>query len=264
MNACINWDFTLWNKNNEIAHQELYDELAKIARKWTFQTEDAGSGEHYQGRMKLKVKKRLGEFSLFGAHLSRTSAANQNNDFYVCKDESRVAGPWRDSDVYITRQVREIDCLYEWQLAIERDIGVWNTRIINVIYDRSGCIGKSTLVGYLCQSRPDQVRSIPALNNYKDIMAMVLCMPTALMYLIDMPRGMDKTKQGEFFSAIESIKDGHAFDTRYTFKEKWFDSPNIWIFTNVIPDMQLLSADRWRLWTVQGESLRALRCNTNS
>ena len=225
-NAVCNYDFTLWDKDDKIEVGRLKSDLDRIAKKWCFQAEDAGSGRHYQGRMSLKVKKRIGEFALMGAHLSKTSVENQCNDFYVCKEDTRVGGPWRDTDCYIPRQVREVVSLYKWQKQIEDDINKWDKRHINVIVDMDGNSGKSTVVNYLSTLRSEEVKSIPALNNYKDIMAMVLCMPIAKLYLVDMPRAMVKTQQQEFYSAIESIKDGHAFDTRYTYKEKWFDCPN--------------------------------------
>jgi len=261
-NSSCNYDFTLWAKDHKgspapVTVSTLRDRLGLIAKKWTFQLEDAGSGEHYQGRFSLKIKKRIGEFDLFNAHLSRTSCENMNNMFYVTKEETRIGGPWSDSDIYIPKQVREIYQLRPWQTAIYDNIGIWDTRTINVIYDTIGNIGKSTLVGYLC-CKTNDVATIPALNNYKDIMGMVLGMPTKKMYLIDMPRGMDKSNQGEFFSAIEHIKNGHAFDLRYTYKEKWFDCPNIWVFTNVMPSLGLLSSDRWKLWRVSHGILEAL------
>lgn len=262
-NAVCNYDFTLWAKENggnsePVTENCLRSHLSQIAKKWCFQAEDAGSGKHYQGRISLKVKKRIGEFSLLGAHLSKTSKENMDNDFYVCKEETRIAGPWRDTDVYIPRQVREIGTLYKWQQHIEDDINKWDTRTINIVLDPKGGIGKSTLVGYLCGRRPDECRAIPPLSSMKEILGAVLCMPTARLYLCDMPKGLDKKNQQEFFSAIECIKNGHVYDTRYHYKEKWFDCPNIWVFTNVPPDESLLSRDRWKFWRVHEGILRAL------
>jgi len=261
-NAACNYDFTIWNKEEEIDYSEIKNKLNEIAKKWCFQLEDAGSGRHYQGRMSLKIKKRIGEFSFFGAHLSLTSTANKNNDFYVSKEETRVAGAWRDDDVYVPRQVREVVALYKWQQEIADGINIWDTRTINILYDDSGNIGKSTLVAYLCCKHSNEVRVLPALPSMKELLGAVLCMPTARMYLCDMPKGLDKQHQNEFFSAIESIKNGHVWDTRYSYKEKWFDCPNIWVFTNSIPDRTLLSRDRWKYWKVEEGELKALRCNT--
>ena len=34
-------------------------------------------------------------------HWSQTSNENKDNDFYACKDETRLAGPWTDKDYYM-------------------------------------------------------------------------------------------------------------------------------------------------------------------
>jgi len=255
-NAVCNYDFTLWDKENLIEVASLRCHLNEVAKKWCFQKEDAGSGTHYQGRFSLKVKKRIGEFDLMGAHLSKTSNENMNNDFYVCKEETRVAGPWRDTDAYIPRQVREIVKLRPWQQTIIDNSNVWDTRTINVLLDTKGNIGKSTLVAYMATK--EGARVLPPLNSFKEILGAVMCMPVSRCYLCDMPRGLDKEHQSEFFSAIESIKNGHVYDTRYSFKEKWFDCPNIWVFTNYLPNEMWLSRDRWKYHEVVADNLKAL------
>lgn len=68
------------------------------------------------------------------------------------------------------------------------------------------------------------------------------------LYIFDIPRALDKKQQKQFYAGIESIKDGYAYDDRYKFREKWFDSPIVWVFTNVLPDMNYLSSDRWKIW----------------
>jgi len=54
----------------------------------------------------------------------------------------------------------------------------------------------------------------------------------------------------QLWSAIETVKDGYCFDTRYSFKETYFDPPRFIIFTNKCPDMDMLSGDRWKLWQI--------------
>lgn len=199
----------------------------------------------------------------WGIHWSVTSKTNVENDFYCCKDDTRKEGPWRDTDAYIPRQVREITDLYPWQKSVIEISGHFNSRVVNVLIDKKGCAGKSVLVGKMC-CELKIARKIPPLSNYKEVMGMVMCMPESKVYLIDMPRALDKTKQEEFYSAIESIKDGHVWDNRYRYVEKWFDSPVIWVFTNVPPNKKLLTPDRWKCFEIDEErGLKALRCNTN-
>ena len=79
--------------------------------------------------------------------------------------------------------------------------------------------------------------------------------PTASAYLIDMPRALKKDKLFGFYSALETLKDGYAYDDRYRFVEKVFDCPNIWVFSNCMPDPDMLSIDRWRIYSVVNNSL---------
>ena len=86
-------------------------------------------------------------------------------------------------------------------------------------------------------------------------MNMVMDRPISQCYFIDMPRSLPKTKLNQFYSGIEELKNGHAWDARYHFKEKYFDSPNVWIFANEIPDKNLLSRDRWLIWEIRDNLL---------
>lgn len=249
-NAQCVYDFTYFG---DLKSPEITKILSNHCKKWCFQLEECPttSRKHMQGRFSLKMKKykttipfKLGNFSI-------TSGENCNNDFYVLKVDSRIKGPWKDSDevIYIPRQIREIENLRPWQEEIIEKMKIWDTRTINCIYCPNGNIGKSVLVGWVRAYKLG--RCLPPVNDYKDMLRMVCDLPTSHAYLIDMPKAIKKDKLGGFYSAIETIKDGYAYDDRYSFKEKVFDCPNIWIFTNTLPDFNLLSSDRWQVWQVE-------------
>lgn len=86
-------------------------------------------------------------------------------------------------------------------------------------------------------------------------MAMCMCKPPSRCYLIDMPRAMKKEKLYDFFSGIESLKNGYMYDKRYQFKDKWIDRPQIILFTNTDPDLRMFSVDRWDFWTIKDKKL---------
>lgn len=65
-----------------------------------------------------------------------------------------------------------------------------------------------------------------------------------------MPRAINKEKLAQFFAGIETLKSGYCYDDRYKFNRRLFDRPRICVFTNVEPDLKLLSKDMWKLWTV--------------
>lgn len=252
---CV-WDFTASKDSNDIS--SIKSKLKEHCKQWSFQEERGETYEHFQGRFSLKIKKRQAEVIKLlktNWHISLTSNENRDNDFYVCKEDTRVAGPWKDTDddFYIPRQVREIKELFDWQKQVVADAEVWNTRTINVILDYSGNIGKSILKTYIgCHGIG---RSLPPTNNYKDLMRAVMDTKKKKLYIVDMPRAMDKRYVAELYCGIETLKDGYAYDDRYNFKEEYFDCPNIWVFTNEKPDTSLLSRDRWRFWVIKNNKL---------
>lgn len=255
MSACYVYDFTI---SDEGWNEELINSIKKLSKKWGYQKEigEETGYVHWQGRISLLKKLRLGELikqiPIKGNWSVTSKACSSGEAFYeyITKPNSRIDGPWtnRDEVKHIPRQIREIEELYEWQNFVLEKIKQWDSRHIDVIVDKQGCKGKSSLVGYACCN--GLARKVPPLNNFKEIINMVMCMPESKAYFIDMPRALDKSKQQEFYSAIESIKDGHIWDNRYKYREKWIDSPNIWIFTNVPVNKNLLSKDRWRMWQI--------------
>ena len=82
---------------------------------------------------------------------------------------------------------------------------------------------------------------VPPLKDYKQLMEYCMYFPPAKAYMIDMPRALNKENLAQFFSAIETIKGGFMFDTRFKGRRIHFDRPNIWVFTNSKPDLSLLS-----------------------
>lgn len=259
--ACCVWDFTIGDEFTST--DDLKGLLKKHCKMWAFQKEKGSNSEylHYQGRLSLQTKMRLKQVKqLFGikeAHWSVTSNENRDNCFYVTKEDSRVEGPWTDKDqeLYIPRQIRGISLL-PWQQSIVDSAKEWDTRHINIIVDNRGNIGKTTVKTYI---RAHQVgRFIPFVNDYKDMMRIVMDCPKVPLYIIDIPRAIQKDKLYQFYAGIETLKDGYAFDDRYHFKDELFDCPVIWVFTNVAPQTTLLSADRWKFWQVRDNCLEAL------
>jgi len=61
---------------------------------------------------------------------------------------------------------------------------------------------------------------------------------------------MRKEKLYDFYSGIESLKNGYMYDKRYQFKDRWIDRPQIIIFSNMMPDFSMLSQDRWKVWQI--------------
>jgi len=253
--------------SNQITVDMVKEILKELCKKWAFQLEEGEvtKRKHYQGRMSLKIKKRqsalvtmLNDMNWKYVRLSPTSGPNRDNNFYVIKnDNTKLEGPWQNDDIvrYMPRQFREVleMGLYPWQQAILDDVGVWNKRHINMIYDEKGCIGKSSIVGILrCRGL---ARMVPPMNDYKDVMRFVMSFPPSKMYLVDMPRAINQTKVEGLIAGLEELKGGHMWDDRYHAKEDDIDSPNIWVFANRLPEFHMLSPDRWRVFQIVDNQL---------
>lgn len=252
MAVCV-WDFTA--SCAEVTKDEMDVFVKKWCKKWCFQKEKGASGfEHWQGRVSLKVKERLGTLrKKLVAHWSKTSNAARNDDFYACKEDTRVDGPWKDSDPYVPCQIAKVTELKPWQEEIKRICERPDERSIHLVFDPKGCVGKST-IGFWLHDH-GIARRVPPINDLKEMMGLICCAPTCRAYIFDMPRALKKEKMYQFWSAIEEIKNGYAYDTRYSFKEKRFDSPAVVVFTNTMPDLNLMSEDRWVIHTIVNDDL---------
>ncbi|AXQ66218.1 MAG: replication protein [Cressdnaviricota sp.] len=255
-------------KNNEYTNDFVEIFFKRFCKKYVFQNEiGALKGyNHFQCRGNLKDKTTLNKINnyfieYFGkgwGKASLTSTANSKGEsFYTyCeKEDTKVGVSVRDDTevIYIPRQIREIETLREWQQTIVEKLKDWDTRTINILYCENGNIGKSILVGWIRANKLG--RALPPVNDNKDLLRMVYCLDTSNAYLFDMPRSQNKDRLYQFYSAVETIKDGYAYDDRYHFKDKNFDCPNIWIFTNSYPDLDMLSKDRWKIWEVENNRL---------
>lgn len=253
--VCV-WDFTM--PKNAIDLVGLKRWLCNNTKKWCFQEEKSETGyEHYQGRFSLKVKKRLTTLAKMiphKMHISITSNENRDNTFYVTKDETRVNGPWRDEDgfSYIPWDIDGIT-LRPWQQTIADMANIREPRKVDCLIDLTGNIGKTILQRYLGIHKIG--RTIPYCNSFKDIMRMAMDMPESKLYMIDLPRAISKENLHGMFSAIEVLKSGYAYDDRYSFKERYFNPPRVFVTTNQIPDRRMLSLDRWQLWKIADNEL---------
>lgn len=253
--AVRTFDFTL-GYNFEENENKIIEWLKSIANKWAFQLEKGTETGymHWQGRINLSTKKRLSTFinesPWKGIHLSITCEENKKNFNYVTKTETRVSGPWSHEDLptRIPRQLMTITELYPWQLQFKKLLTTFDSRSIHILHDNEGCKGKSTFrMWMLCNKL---AFFIPYCNDYKDIMRMAMDGPKMGAYIFDLPRALKKEKLHQFLAGVESLKDGYVFDDRYKFQYEIIDSPGLLIITNTIPDLTLMSIDRWHIWKI--------------
>jgi hypothetical protein len=265
MSLCVVWEF---RANADMFSDEhvLSDFLHKIAKKFSFQLEKGNENDylHWQGRMSLFKKKRKPELMsmiigmdepVFNYLEPTTNTEHQKTAFYTMKEDTRVKGPWTDKDeaAYIPKQYRNIE-LYDWQQELINSANDFDCRRIDCIVDIKGCNGKSTIASlgdlkYNFIDLPLCHDGQKIIESTCDILIAKQCRKPKLMFF-DMPRAFSKDKMNGIYTALETIKKGKVWDMRHSYKEWWFDSPRLWIFSNEYPDDRLLSRDRWKFWSI--------------
>jgi hypothetical protein len=265
----VGFDLTI-AEGPETPRQFVIEFLKGWAKKWVFQLEEGAENgyRHWQIRLHLFTKKRLQSLILQTKHLrppgyqwtwSVTSAPTHegSNFSYVMKEDTRVDGPWTDKDFedppLLTRQLREFNGyeLYPWQADLKKMTQSKEDLLINVVIDTSGNTGKSIFAEHL--EYEGLAFEIPPMRSMEDIMQCVMSVRPKKAYLIDLPRGMKKDNIADFYSGIEALKNGMAYDKRNQFKMKMFDRPQIFVFTSTPPDLGLLSIDRWKVWVINDQ-----------
>lgn len=264
---CYIWDFTL-KHTDEIEHTHIITDLTSFCKKYSFRLEMSDSGyKHWQGRVSLIKKKRLDALikltatlsSLAGIHWSVTSTAGSTSFQYVTKSDTRLDGPWSDTDEPIEPDTKQMTLFKSWELRPWQQSLINTTsnfclRTIDLVYDESGNAGKSLFSEYL-EKVLGVAEEVPPYRMMDHIFEWVATRPIRKIYIIDMPRGMKKDKLADFYSGIEVIKNGVAYDKRYTAKKIRFDRPRIIVFTNMMPNLDLMSKDRWALWEIKNNEL---------
>ena len=281
--ACAVYDLTI--KSEGLDKSDVITWFNEIAKKWCFQLEKGESTGyiHYQCRISLKVKVRLHTFlekipDNMKVRASITSSNAKAVDFYVMKDETRIEGPWKDTDPKPTSEL--LNNLPRWVAkVINPDLPKWegwgeeanktldkinffpwqksvidhsriepDNRTINVIVDLLGDRGKSWFVTLMvCLNL---VIDIAFSNEIKDIARMIMNQPKKHCYFVDLPKATDKNHIHNFMASIEQLKNGRAYDDRYRFQSAVFDAPHVWIFTNTVPPTELLTRNRWKIWGI--------------
>ena len=260
---CAVWDFR-YNADAFEKYEEVIETLKGVAKKYVFQLENSDNGyRHYQGRISLIKKRRRNEkmnlLKLFKDkppnYLEPTTNAEyrSGSNFYVMKADTREAGPWADTDPeppVLTKQLEGFvkKELYPYQASLIKLAQHFDERKIDLLYDRHGNIGKSMLSEYM--EYMGIAEEIPPFRMMDDIFQWVCSRPIKQSYIIDMPRGMKKDKLADLYSGIEVVKNGVAYDKRYTAKKIRFNRPRIFVFTNSLPEFKLMSRDRWNVWEI--------------
>lgn len=203
--------------------------------KWVIGYETGRTGyEHFQCRIQTGVDFEQLKLWFDDAHIEQAS-----DDWTYERKEGRFVSSEDTSNVRRCRfgklrsnQQRVLDVLDN---TGDREIVVW--------YDGTGNVGKSFLTRWLVE-RGRAYYVPPTVENAKQIIQWVCSGYQNQPYIvIDIPRSAKWSEP--LYTAIEAIKDGLVYDTRYSAKLRDIWGVKILVLTNSRPKLDKLSTDRW-------------------
>jgi len=246
-----------------VRHVELSARLRKLGH-YIFQLErgETTGRLHYQGYLHLtKGPKRrpsaLGSdfgTSFYGIHFSAASTAGVAAlKSYCMKDDTKVDGPWKDTDP-IVRSPAEMKrlgvdlVLRPWQQYIADQLStVVHPRHVHVIYDPDGGMGKSVFAKWL--EATGRASTYSGFAKAADLAHCLLCEGERHAYVFDLVRTKPSDVSAtDLYTLIEQVKNGMFTSTKYTPQKVIRPAAHVWVFTNYLPPFTALSSDRWRIW----------------
>lgn len=247
----INYCFTLNNyTENEIRDLEI--SLNEYCKKAVVGKEVGKEGTpHLQGQLTLKKKSRITEIKkLKGferAHIEKTNNIKASEKY--CQKDGEIL-----FKIGFPAEIKTISNLYEWQNELLTKLNEKpNERKIIYIYENEGNVGKSAFIKYILVREIFKIGYCDG-GKKNDIINMIYNLKyDPYVVFFDLPR----ENEGHISSsAIESIKNGMIFNSKFESGFKVFNSPHIVIFSNYPPaNTELLSKDRWEIYKIENLKL---------
>lgn len=235
--------FTLTINNYTDADVQL---LKTFPQKSTFQAEVGEQGtKHLQcvisfdnARSFSAVKKAFPR-----AHIEVCKRLNSSIQYCMKDDTKDTGGIRHSSHVPILRDPMDGLVWKTWQTEVIGIIkSVPDSRKIYWYYEYKGCTGKSTLAKHIIMKYKNATYVAGKSGDMLYALTTVLDKnPFIDTIIIDIPRCVENIS----FNALEQIKNGMIFSTKYESGMKVFNPPHVICFSNELPKLEKMSQDRW-------------------
>lgn len=215
---------------------------ANDCKKWIVAKETGKNGyEHYQIRLQTSNDQ---FFHWVKDHMPKAHVE-------ACTDtweyERKEGCYWSSQDTPEIRSCR-FGQMRPNQVNFMKKIQSQSDREIDVLVDPKGSWGKSWLTRHLWETKqccyvPPTVSTVQGLIQW-----VASGYDGEPIIIIDIPRSWKWSEP--LYTAIESIKDGLVYDTRYHAQMRDIWGVKVVCMTNTMPKLDKLSADRWRISVV--------------
>lgn len=235
--------------------------LDEICEQYIFQEECSPSGfKHYQCYLCLKEKK-AGTWLVnkLKVHLAGDSTAVQWQPtksatalaFYTSKQETRVKGPWaKGIEIPANQLAKKVDdklrgkTLYPWQEDVMRIINREDAddRTVHWYWETTGKVGKSSFIRHLLLTRKDVI-CVDSGKRSDIYFAITEVKVKPKVVFVDLARAAVPCT--DFYIALERIKDGFFFSSKYESGQMVLDEiPHLIVTSNYPPNAAMWSGDR--------------------
>jgi len=231
------WFFTL--RYEDITASQLSQDLKEISKSFLFSGEIGKDGyKHWQGCFSLKNKEYFNTIKNYfpnSIHLEPCMNWYKAKN-YCKKEETHLEGPYDENYIFL----ETITNLYPWQEEIRNIcLSKPDNRSIYWIWEDIGNTGKTSFCKYMAIKHNATVLGNGA---FKDI---AMCLPNnPEIVLFNLTRDLECRVN---YSALEAIKDGLIFSSKYESKMKIFNPPHVFVFANFEPRVESMSLDRWKI-----------------
>lgn len=133
--------------------------------------------------------------------------------------------------------------LYDWQKFIVTKLKEQDDRKVIWIHDEQGGRGKTHLAKYLATKEDTMICHNASTRD------VALAYQKQTYVVFDYTRTEDSIN----YSAIEHLKNGIIFSSKYQSAMKFFTPPKILCLSNSLPDLTGLSMDRWDIYTFNAD-----------
>lgn len=216
-----------------------------------------GGRPHFQGCVYLKNQKTFDQMKKYdeGFHweVCRDWKAS---GMYCCKEEGRLNGPWVQNCVNPRIEKKPLKVITElrmWQESIVKIVKEEpDDRSIRWYWESEGGVGKTAFAKYLAVNERALVVSGRACDVKFAVANRVEAGQDPSIVVWDIPRSMDENIS---YQAIEEVKNGLFFSTKYESGQVIYNCPHVLVFANFPPEWEKMSNDRWVVTKLLGSEV---------
>lgn len=256
------WIWT-WNNFEDIDKENMKIWCEKECIEYVFQPEIGENGtSHLQGFWYFKNMRYFNSLKKIWNKIHLEKANNIEAARAYCQKDESKSGETLKGGARLVKDPLEGLTLHTWQTNLLKNLeNEPDDRTIVWLYDEFGNCGKTTLAKHLCIKYKDEVLYLsggPANCKYgittflydKKKSKLIRNEKNLRIAIFDYTRSQDDKVS---YQALEEIKNGIFFNTKYESMQVLYNCPHVIVFANFKPDTSKLSFDRWKIININEE-----------